>query len=531
MSESEMCFTDAYAILSVGDSMKEGEVMDLDHDACYSAIKAKDARFDGVFYTAVKSTGIYCRPVCKVPTPKSVNCTFYKSAAQAEVNGYRPCLRCRPELAPNYSEFGQGKELFKAILNYFEAHNYEPGIVKECANDLGINPRHLNRVFHTEAGVSPKEYIMTKRLLRAKALLTDTHLSITEIALMVGFGSVSRFNAALKKRYKLTPSEIRKEYKSKMNQDAVTVRLFYRPPYDWDYMLKFFKLRAVPGIERVTDKGVYQRSLSISANGKSYTGWIEVKPVAKQHRVDVRIGSGLENAVVQVIALVRKVFDLDAVPERLPKDLPDGLRLPGCFNIFEMSVRAILGQQITVKAATTIAGRLVRELGQEVTTPWEEINLVFPEATRIIGLGENVYEVLGNLGVIHSKTESILSLANGIHRGDITFTEKVEVFRQKLLALKGIGPWTAAYLSMRGLSWPDAFPVTDVAIKKGLVSFLTDEKGVKLIKRRDLSPYKINKLYEKRAIDFSKKYQPWRSYLTLALWRGEELRIKMEVKK
>lgn len=155
---------------------------------------------------------------------------------------------------------------------------------------------------------------------------------------------------------------------------------------------------------------------------------------------------------------------------------------------------------------------------------------MFPEATRIIGLGENVYEVLGNLGVIHSKTESILSLANGIHRGDITFTEKVEVFRQKLLALKGIGPWTAAYLSMRGLSWPDAFPVIDVAIKKGLVSFLTDEKGVKLIKRRDLSPYKINKLYEKRAIDFSKKYQPWRSYLTLALWRGEELRIKMEVK-
>lgn len=510
--------------------MKEGEVMDLDHDVCYKAIKAKDARFDGVFYTAVKSTGIYCRPVCKVPTPKSVNCTFYKSAAEAEANGYRPCLRCRPELAPNYSEFGQGKELFKIILDYFDEHNYKPGIVKECANDLGVNPRHLNRVFHTEAGVSPKDYIMTKRLLRAKALLTDTNLSITEIALMVGFGSVSRFNAALKKRYQLTPSEIRKKYKSKVTQDAITVRLFYRPPYDWDYMLKFFKLRAIPGIERMTDKGIYQRSLSISAKGKLYTGWIEVKPVIEQHRVDVRIGNGLENAVVQVIALIRKVFDLDAVPERLPKGLPDGIRLPGCFNIFEMSVRAILGQQITVKAATTIAGRLVHELGQEITTPWAEINRIFPEPIRIIELGENAYEVLGNIGVIKTKTMPILSLANDIYRGYITFTEQVEEFRQKLLELKGIGSWTAEYLSMRGLSWPDAFPVNDVVIKKAIMPFLTDEKGLKLIERSDLSSYKINKLYEKQAINFSKKYQPWRSYLTLALWRGDSFRIKMEVK-
>lgn len=345
--------------------------MHLDHDVCYKAVKAKDARFDGVFFTAVKSTGIYCRPVCKVPAPKPENCTFYKTAAQAEVGGYRPCLRCRPELAPSYSEFGQGKEIFKLILDYFQEHNYRPGIIKECAKDLGIHPRHLNRVFQGEAGVSPNEYMMTKRLLRAKALLTDTHISITEITLMVGFGSVSRFNATLKKRYHLTPSQIRKVYKSKTNKDAITVHLYYRPPYDWDYMLKFLKLRAVPRVERVTEEGIYQRSLRIMVDGKSYTGWIEVKAIPEKHRVDVSLSSSLENAMVEVITLVRKVFDLDAVPDRLPEELPEGIRLPGCFNSFEMSVRAILGQQITVKAATTIAGRVVCELGEDVTTPWE----------------------------------------------------------------------------------------------------------------------------------------------------------------
>lgn len=500
--------------------------MDLNHESCYKAIKAKDARFDGIFYTAVKTTGIYCRPVCKVPAPKPNNCTFYKSAVEAEVNGFRPCLRCRPELAPHYSEFGQSKELFKSIIDYFEAYNYQPGIVKECAKELGINPRHLNRVFHREAGVSPNEYIMTRRLLRAKALLTDTQLNMIDIALMVGFGSVSRFNHALKKRYQLTPSAIRKNYKSKKNRDAIKIKLFYRPPYDWTYMLNFFKLRGIPGVEKVTDEGIYRRSLSIVGKNKDYKGWIEIKPLLKDHCLEVKIGCGLENVVVQVIGLIRKVFDLDAVPERLPKELPEGIRLPGCFNLFEMSVRAILGQQITVKAATTIAGRLVKELGQETSTPWDDINRIFPEPVALLSLGDSAQNVLGQLGVIRSRSASIMNLAHEIQQCNITLNEDVDTFRQKLMELKGIGPWTAEYLAMRGLSWPDAFPVTDIEIKKEMMQFLHDEQGQQLVNRSDLSSYKLNKLYEKQAIKFSMRYQPWRSYLTLALWKGDGMKVR-----
>ena len=505
--------------------------MELNHDVCYEVIKANDARFDGVFYMAVKTTGIYCRSVCKVPAPKSENCTFYKSAAEAEANGYRPCLRCRPELAPSYSEFGQGKELFKMIIEYFEEHKYKPKIVGKCAEFLGISPRHLNRVFKQEAGVSPKDYIMTKRLLLAKGLLTDTNLSITKIGEMAGFGSSSRFNAALKKHYDLTPSNIRKEKLNKDNREALSIRLFYRPPYDWNYMMKFFAVRSIPGVEWVSAEGYYRRSLRIKDGETIRTGWIEVMPVPDDNRVNLRISNSLEKSVVQIIALVHRVFDLDVVPGRLPEELPDGIRLPGCFDSFEMATRAVLGQQITVKAATTISGRVAEKLGCEIVTPWKEINHLFPEPSILHDLGEEAYDILGNLGVIRSRTTSIMGLANSIKSGELTFTEDIDVFKSKLTAIKGIGPWTAEYLSMRGMSWPDAFPVTDIAVKNNILPLLNDGQGIPLLERNELSKYKLNKLYEELAVVYAEKYRPWRSYFTLALWRGDLMEKKDEVEK
>ena len=522
MSENERFFVMSCDILSIDKiTDREGEILELNHQACYRAIKSKDARFDGVFYMAVKTTGIYCRPVCKVPAPKTENCTFYSSAAEAEAAGFRPCLRCRPELAPAYSEFGQGKELFRMIIEYFEDHNYRPKIVGQCAEFLGISPRHLNRVFKEESGVSPKEYIMTKRLLRAKGLLADTNLSVTEIGSMAGFGSSSRFNAALKKHYKLTPSDIRKEYKKDRNRDAVSVKLFYRPPYDWNHIMKFFSARAIPGVEWLSENGYYRRTLRIKDGEISHLGWIEIKPVEDENRVDLKISKSLEKAVVQVIALVRKVFDLDVSPENMPDELSSEIRLPGCFDSFEMATRAVLGQQITVSAATTISGRIAESLGSQALTPWKEINRYFPEPSVFAEMGEEAYDILGKLGVIRSRTSSITAIARLIDSGQLTFNEDVEIFKSKLTDIKGIGQWTAEYLSMRGMSWPDAFPLTDIVIKNRMLEFLKDDDGTRLKERTDLSKYKLNKLYEKLAVEYAESYRPFRSYFTLALWRGD----------
>ncbi len=241
------------------------------HEAYYKIIQQKDARFDGVFYTAVKTTGIYCRPVCKVPAPKIENCHFYKSAAEAEAAGYRPCLRCRPEMAPAYSEFEQDKFLLESIMAFFDTHQNQTGVIGACADELGISSRHISRIFNKHLHVSPRDYMMTQRLLKAKLLLVDTILSVEEIAFQSGFGSRSRLNAAFKKYYQLTPSAVRKSSKRGAGKKSdhegdfpyFEVALSYRPPYDWAHMMQFLKVRAIPHVERVTDSGVYQRSMRI----------------------------------------------------------------------------------------------------------------------------------------------------------------------------------------------------------------------------------------------------------------------------
>ncbi len=478
--------------------------MKLSHEMCYQAIKAQDARFDGMFFTAVKTTGIYCRPVCRVRAPKSENCTFYETAALAESNGFRPCLRCRPELAPGYGDVEQTSELVKLALQYFETRGYEPKSIGQAAEVLGISTRHLSRVFQSTMGVSPLNYLMTKRLLTAKVLLTDTRLPITEVADLAGFGSVSRFNIAFKKHYRLVPTALRKQVAADQ-KDQIVLNLAYRPPYNWEMVMSFFRIRAVPGIELVTDDGIYRRSLRLLQDDKGYGGWIEIKPNEDLNRVQVTVSSSLAPVLIQVIKRIRVVFDLDHLPDQLSEGLPRGMRLPGCFDPFEMGTRAILGQQITVKAARTLAMRMVSHLGDSIDTPWTEINRHFPSAAQISTLAEPITEVLGQLGVIKRRSLSIQALAIALASGDLRLEPGAhpDTVREQLLALPGIGPWTAEYLTMRALSWPDAFPVTDIGVKHGL---------------EPLIQYTSQKTYEHEAMAYAEAFRPWRSYLTISLW-------------
>ena len=502
-------------------------MMQLNHDMCYQAIKAQDARFDGLFYTAVKTTGIYCRPICRVRPPKSENCTFYETAAQAEANDYRPCLRCRPELAPGYADYEQASELVQLAIACFEEQHYLPKSVQTAAEQLGISTRHLSRVFQQTLGVSPQSYLMTKRLLAAKQLLTDTQLPITEIALLVGFGSVSRFNAAFKKHYRLTPSSFRTgdltvnaRKKPEKQLDAITLMLAYRPPYDWDKMMQFFRMRAIEGVEWVTDDNIYRRTVRMAQGTQFYTGWMAVEPLQDKSLVQVTVSRSLEKVLLPLIQRIRSVFDLDAAPHLMPENLTPGIRLPGCFDAFEMSTRAILGQQITVKAAKTLARRMTETLGTPLETPWPEVRVLFPSAKEIVNLNAPIADVLGNLGVINSRSRSIEALALAIAEKHLKLQPGMppECVRQLLLALPGIGPWTAEYLTMRALSWPDAFPVSDIGVRNALLPILF--QGEAYTSWQQSSKHHQQKKYEAAAMIYAEAYRPWRSYLTLSLWHS-----------
>jgi AraC family transcriptional regulator of adaptative response / DNA-3-methyladenine glycosylase II len=503
--------------------------MKLSHDLCYRALKAHDARFDGVFFTAVKTTGIYCRPICRARAPKPQNCTFYETSAEAEANGYRPCLRCRPELAPGYADSEQSTELIRLALAHFDSQQYEPKSVKATSVTLGISQRHLHRIFKATFNVSPIQYLMTQRLLTAKTLLTDTHMSVAAIAFMSGFGSVSRFNATFKKHYRLTPTALRKSTRKDSNSykhtDHLTLNLAYRPPYNWDMMLAFFSMRAVPGVEWVEQTTTYRRSLKLSHENKTYSGWIQLKPHPDKNLVQVKVSRTLEPVILQVIKRIRIAFDLDAIPTELPLELPQGIRLPGCFDAFEMGTRAILGQQITVKAARTLAQRIVYHLGDTLQTPWPEITHHFPSAKHIASINEPIETILGPLGIIKRRSQSIQALAKALNSGTLTLdsTTHPEVARTKLLDIPGIGPWTAEYLTMRALGWPDAFPATDIGIKHALLPILNQTGLIQPGQELTL------KAFEKIALDYASAYQPWRSYLTISLWNQIPQNSKREV--
>ncbi len=489
-----------------------------DDDACYLALKAHDARFDGSFFTGVTSTGIYCRPVCKVRTPRRENCRFFTLAAQAEQAGFRPCLRCRPELAPGASTWStqdasgmlarQAARLLDDPAGWPDA---APAMTALAAR-LGVSDRHLRRIFEAQLGVSPLQYLQTRRLLTAKQLLTDTDLPVTRVALASGFASLRRFNAAFAAHYGLNPTRLRREGRAREGA-GVAVQLGYRPPYDIGAMLGFFARRGIVGQEFVTgedEDALLGRTLSFQAGARTHTGWLTIRFDPARQSVLLRVSDSLCEVLPLVISRVRALLDLDADPAVINAGLAsssitqhgafaldarlDGLRVPGCLDGFELAVRAILGQQITVAAARTLGQRLLEAFGEPLATPWPALNRLFPTAQA---LAQASGDALGQLGIVRQRQTAIAALAQATAQGQLALDGNADVTATlaTLKALPGIGDWTAQYIAMRALRWPDAFPAGDVALQKAL--------GV---------------ASEREAERASQVWRPWRSYAVVRAW-------------
>ena len=477
--------------------------MQLDPAHCYRALRSHDARFDGRFFVGVATTRIYCRPVCTARTPLRVNCRFFPSAAAAESNGFRPCLRCRPELAPGHAAVDASHRLAQAAAGLIEDGSLADARLPELAGRLGVTDRHLRRVFRAEFGVAPVEYAQTQRLLLAKRLLTDTPLPVLEVAMASGFASLRRFNHLFRARYRLAPLELRRTAPRREDAAWLVFDLGYRPPYDWKSMLAFLERRAIPGVESV-EGDTYERSLRIAHAGGDVLGRVQVAPSPRRSALRVRVDAAFARCLPAVLARVKRLFDLACHPEDVAQGLGDlaaahpGLRLPGAADGFELAVRAILGQQVTVRAARTLAGRFAAAFGDAIEPVGAPVALAFPAAATIAALEP---ADSARLGIVGSRARALIALAREVDAGRLVLDPAADVAGtlQKLESIPGVGPWTAQYIAMRALAWPDAFPLPDSGLAKAL-----DEK----------SP--------SRAMARAKAWQPWRSYAVMHLWKSLE---------
>ena len=486
----------------------------LSDDDCYLALKAKDARFDGRFFTGVTSTGIYCRPVCSVKTPLRKNCRFFSHAAQAESAGFRPCLRCRPELAPHSVAWCIQDAAFilahqaARLLDEPETWPDQVPSVEKLAARLGVSDRHLRRIFEAQFGVSPLQYLQTRRLLTAKQLLADTDMPVTQVALVSGFASVRRFNAAFVQRYRLNPTQMRRQA-PRPACEGITVRLGYRPPYDVAAMLGFMGRRSINAIELIAidaHQPCATRTFGIESGGKTHSGWLRADFDEPRSQLVLQVSDSLREVLPRVIRRVRALFDLDADPaainsvlhSRFPEG--DGLRVPGTLDGYELAVRAILSQQITVAAARTLAQRLVDRFGAPINTPWPQLTRLFP-APAVLAAASG--DALGQLGIEKQRQAAIVGMARAVADKHLQLHGGADVNATiaQLKALPGIGDWTAQYIAMRALRWPDAFPAGDGALHKML--------GVQGRK----SP-------ARDAEKASLAWKPWRSYAVIRAWSG-----------
>ncbi len=473
-------------------------------DAAYAALQAHDARFDGRLYVGVTSTGIYCRPVCRVRLPRRENCRFFSTAAQAEAERFRPCMKCRPELAPRalpWTTMDASRTLAAQAAAWLDACDDAEASVEGLAAHLGITSRHLRRIFLAEHGVSPLQYLQTRRLLLAKALLTDSALPVQDVAYAAGFASLRRFNAAFLEHYRMQPTALRRAGREGSGHAPTSrLRLGYREPYDVAGVLAFLAPRAVAGVERV-EAGAITRSLALTHAGQRHAGWLRVG-FQRPGEVAVELSPTLWPAVGSLLPLLRRWLDLDADPDAIAAALGDtgvpGQRLPGCLDRFELTVRAVLGQQVTVAAARTLAGRFVERFGEPLADAPDGCQRLFPTPERIAAATR---DDIASLGIIGRRADSLIALAQAWPA--LAFARREgspEAAAAELTQIPGIGPWTAGYMLMRGWSWPDAFPPGDVVLRKALSG---DGPPV--------SP--------KAYLDAAERYRPFRSYAVLHLWR------------
>ncbi|MFN0086960.1 MAG: AlkA N-terminal domain-containing protein [Blastocatellia bacterium] len=476
-----------------------------DHDSCYQALLTHDTRFDGVIFVGVTTTGIYCRPVCPARTPRRERCRFYGTAAAAESEGFRPCLRCRPELAPGNALVDAAARIAGSAAARIEAGALNEASVEELAREFDLSSRQLRRVMKSALGVTPMELAQTQRLLLAKRLLTDSSLPATEVAFASGFSSVRQFNAVFHERYGLRPMDLRRRPELPRETQSLTVDLAYRPPFDWPSMVEFLSGRAIPGIEKI-EAGRYLRTVAIG----EHRGWIEAFPAPEKDALRLNVSLSLSRAMLPLLNRVRSLFDLDAHPRRIEAHLArdarlkplvesrPGLRVPGAFDPFEMMVRAVLGQQVSVRAATTLAGRLARAFSEPVETPHDGLTLLPARADRLAGAS---LEDMTSLGLTKSRAHCLLMLARAVHKGQFPMqagaaVTNIDATIERMKMLPGIGEWTAQYIAMRALRWPDAFPAADLGVRKAL--------GFPTVKQ---------------TLEMAESWRPWRAYAVFHLWK------------
>jgi AraC family transcriptional regulator, regulatory protein of adaptative response / DNA-3-methyladenine glycosylase II len=464
----------------------------LDQKVCDRARLARDARFDGRFFIGVTSTGIYCRPICPAPQPKASNVRYYPSAAAAAEAGFRPCLRCRPEASPGTPAWLGASATVSRALKLIGESALDDGDIEELAERLGIGSRHLRRLFLRYLGATPVAIAQTRRLHFAKKLIDETDLPMAQVATASGFGSIRRFNATFQTLYGRAPRELRRAAHGepiRREPNSYVFRIGYRPPYDWASLIDFLSVRATPGVEVVTPFE-YRRTISLDG----HHGDIAVRPVRGRNCLELAIHYPDPVALFRIVERTKRIFDVGADPVEVSGQLKNdpilapmvrahpGLRVPGCWDGFELAVRAILGQQVSVKGATTTAGRLTAKFGSRL----EGIDdFLFPSASTLADAD------LTEIGLTRQRAASIRQLAMAVDQGKIVFDGRLDAerFEEQITAIPGIGPWTAQYIAMR-MGEPDAFPSGDLYL-------------------RDLGSR-------------SEGWRPWRAYAAMHFWSNDK---------
>lgn len=459
----------------------------LDHDVCRRASVSRDARFDGEFYLAVRTTGIYCRPICPARAPAEKNVLYFRSAALAAQAGFRPCLRCRPESAPNSPAWNGSSTTVQRALQLLSQGALNEGSVADLALRLGIGERYLRKLFQRELGVSPQTLALNQRLLFAKKLLAETTLPVTDVAFAAGFGSVRRFNSAVQKQFRLPPRALRGRRSETTPGVAIALELHYRPPYDWEGVVNFFTRHAIAGVEFVTPRS-YRRNFTLGGASGSF----EVSPVTGKDALRLQLQLADHSLLMPVVARIRRMFDLDANPvairEALGRDrrlVPllkqyPGIRCGGHWSAYEAAIRGIVGQQISTQAARGVLTRLAAA-GSDTACR------VFPSAAAIAALGDEHFPMPGR------RRETLRTLCQQCSGHDD------ELNIEAVADLKGVGPWTVALLAMRGHGHPDCFPPRDSGLEKAWASLPGPTATLS---------------------DHAANWRPWRSYAANLLWRS-----------
>ncbi len=474
--------------------------MILDAQTCYRALQTRDPRFDGRFFTAVRTTHIFCRPICPARTPKFENCQFFSSAAAAHDAGFRPCLRCRPELSPDLlSQITTASSVNRA-LRLINQGALDQGNVTELANRLGMGDRHLRRLFDQHLGVSPLAVAQARRILFAKQLINQTQMPLTDVALAAGFNSIRRFNTAMRDTYAKSPSQLRSQ--AKIGLPEIQLRLPFHPPYNWAAVVEWLTPRITAGIEQISATG-YRRSIQLAG----VQGIVELRPVAAADYLLAQIRFPQLTSLSLIVERLKQMFDLSANTNEIAAHLGadphlkplvnalPGLRVPGAWDGFELAVRTVLGQQVSVAAATKMAGRLVQTQGEPLEEPQDGLTHLFPLPTALADAD------LTSIGLTLNRSRAINALAVKFAAEPDFFSQfaDLEAAVQQLTQLPGIGNWTAQYIAMRALREPDAFPTSDLGLLRSMA----------------MLGYSLKKP-ELEAV--SQAWRPWRAYAAMYLW-------------